>query len=99
MALGDLHARHLYTILVDPASGWTRDALAAAMSEAGVITSIHFRALHLHPYYRDRFGLTRGMFPNAEYVSDHTLSLPLSGGMTESDACRVVDVLRGLLRA
>jgi dTDP-4-amino-4,6-dideoxygalactose transaminase len=98
VASGDRHARHLYTILVDPASGWTRDALAAAMAEAGVITSIHFRALHLHPYYRDRFALKRGMFPNAEYLSDHTLSLPLSGAMTDSDACRVVEVLRGLLR-
>lgn len=95
---GDTHARHLYTVLVNPDSGWTRDALAAAMLERGVITSIHFRALHLHPYYQERFGLMRGMFPNAEYVSDHTLSLPLSGGISDSEACRVVDVLRELMR-
>jgi dTDP-4-amino-4,6-dideoxygalactose transaminase len=96
-APGDVHARHLYTILVTPDSGWTRDALAAVMAEQGIVTSIHFRALHLHPYYQDRFGLQRGMFPNAEYVSDHTLSLPLSGGMTDAEAGRVIDVLRGLL--
>jgi dTDP-4-amino-4,6-dideoxygalactose transaminase len=96
-AAGDVHARHLYTILVTPDSGWTRDALAAVMAEQGVITSIHFRALHLHPYYQDRFGLKRGMFPNAEFVSDHTLSLPLSGGMSDAEAGRVIDVLRGLL--
>lgn len=94
---GDVHARHLYTVLVDSSSGWTRDELAAAMVEQGVITSIHFRALHLHPYYQERFGLARGMFPNAEYVSDHTLSLPLSGGMSDSEAARVIDVLRSLL--
>lgn len=98
VAPGDRHARHLYTVLIDPESGWTRDALAAAMAERGIITSIHFRALHLHPYYAERYGLTRGMFPHAERVSDQVLSLPLSGGMSDADAGRVVDVLRGLLR-
>jgi len=97
VAPGDRHARHLYTVLVDPDSGWTRDRLVAALSEAGITASVHFRALHLHPYYADRFGYTRGMFPNAELVSDRTLSLPLSGGMTDADACRVVDVLRSLV--
>jgi len=98
VAPGDRHARHLYTVLVNPESGWTRDGLIAAMADAGITTSVHFRALHLHPYYAERFGFVRGMFPNAELVSDRTLSLPLSGGMTDADACRVIDVLRGLLR-
>lgn len=97
VAPGDRHARHLYTVLVNPDSGWTRDGLVTAMAEAGITTSVHFRALHLHPYYAERFGFRRGMFPNAELVSDRTLSLPLSGGMTDSDACRVIDVLRGLM--
>ena len=100
VAPGDTHARHLYTVLVDEDScGWTRDALAAALSEQGIITSIHFRALHLHPYYQERFGLERGMFPAAEYISDRTLSLPLSGGMANDDAYRVVEAVRALLGA
>lgn len=97
VAHGDRHARHLYTVLVNPDSGWTRDGLVAALADAGITTSIHFRALHLHPYYADRFGYTRGMFPNAELVSDRTLSLPLSGGMTTAAAGRVIDVLRDLV--
>lgn len=97
VASGDRHARHLYTVLVNPDSGWTRDGLVTAMAAAGITTSVHFRALHLHPYYADRFGYRRGMFPNAELVSDRTLSLPLSGGMSDGDACRVIDVLRGLV--
>jgi dTDP-4-amino-4,6-dideoxygalactose transaminase len=97
VAPGDRHARHLYTVLVTPESGWTRDGLVTAMADAGITTSVHFRALHLHPYYAERFGFKRGMFPNAELVSDRTLSLPLSGGMSDSDACRVIDVLRGLM--
>jgi dTDP-4-amino-4,6-dideoxygalactose transaminase len=91
---GDVHARHLYSVLVDPASGWERDALVAHLGQAGITTSVHFRALHLHPYYRERYRLERGMFPNAERVSDQVISLPLGGGMPDDEAWRVVEALR-----
>jgi dTDP-4-amino-4,6-dideoxygalactose transaminase len=94
VASGDLHARHLYTLLVDPDSGWPRDELMVALQSEGISTSVHFRALHLHPYYADRFGLKPGMFPIAERVSARTLSLPLSAGMTDDQVDRVVDAVR-----
>jgi dTDP-4-amino-4,6-dideoxygalactose transaminase len=98
VAPGTTHARHLYTVLVDEHEcHWTRDALQRALHEEGVGTSVHFRALHLHSYFAEQFGLRRGMFPNAEYISDHTLSLPLSGALTDIEAERVVDTLRLLL--
>lgn len=91
---GDVHARHLYSVLVGPGSGWTRDALIAHLAAAGIATSVHFRALHLHPYYQERYRLRRGMFPEAERVSDQVVSLPLGGGMTDDEAWAVVDALR-----
>jgi dTDP-4-amino-4,6-dideoxygalactose transaminase len=95
---GDLHARHLYTILVDDTrSRHSRDSLQAAMRDCGVSTSVHFTALHLHAYYAERFGYRRGTFPVAESISDRTLSLPLSSGMTDAAVDRVVDVLPELL--
>ncbi len=97
-APGTVHARHLYTVLVDEAvAGVTRDQLQARLGERGISTSVHFRALHLHPYYRDRFGLRRGMFPVAEAISDRTLSLPLSAGMTGSAVERVIEALHDAL--
>ena len=96
---GDRHARHLYTVLVDPASGWTRDAFASALEAEGISTGIHFRALHLHPYYAERFRLRPGMFPVAEMVSERTLSLPLSSAMSDDQVDRVVSVIRTLCRA
>jgi dTDP-4-amino-4,6-dideoxygalactose transaminase len=94
IAGGDVHARHLYTILVGPESGWSRDGLMAALREDGISTSVHFKALHLHSFYAERFQLTRGMFPAAELVSDRTLSLPLSAGMTDGQVAQVVDAVR-----
>jgi dTDP-4-amino-4,6-dideoxygalactose transaminase len=96
---GDVHARHLYTVLVDErAAGVSRDRLQQALADHGVSTSIHFRALHLHPYYQNRFGLRRGMFPAAEAVSDTTLSLPLSAAMAEDAVDRVIEAMHDILR-
>jgi dTDP-4-amino-4,6-dideoxygalactose transaminase len=96
---GSVHARHLYTVLVDAAAaGISRDTLQARLRDRGVSTSIHFRALHLHPYYQERFGFRRGMFPAAEAVSDTTLSLPLSAAMSASDVERVLEAVHDVLR-
>ena len=95
---GDAHARHLYTILVDEqAAGLSRDALQEKLRARGIATSVHFRALHLHQYYHDKFGFRRGMFPAAETVSDSTLSLPLSAGMTPAAVDRVIEALHDVL--
>lgn len=95
---GWTHARHLYAVIVEPERcGWSRDELQAALGQEGIGTSVHFRALHLHSYYAERFGLRRGMFPNAEYHSDHSLSLPFWSGMPLADVDRVVETLDRLL--
>jgi dTDP-4-amino-4,6-dideoxygalactose transaminase len=95
---GDRHARHLYTILVDEAvCGRTRDGLQAALRECGIATSVHFDALHLTQYYAERFGYQRGMYPHAEWVSDRTLSLPLSSGMSDEAVDAVVGALHELV--
>ncbi len=91
---GDVHARHLYSVLVTPDSGWTRDGLMTRLSTEGIATSLHFQALHLQPYYRERYGFTRGMFPEAERVSDQVMSLPLGGATTDDEAWTVVGALR-----
>ena len=95
VAAGTRHARHLFTMLVDPIeSGISRDGLRAVLRDRGISTSVHFKALHLHSYYAERFGLTRGMFPNAEFISDRTMSLPFSPALSDADVDAVVGVVR-----
>jgi dTDP-4-amino-4,6-dideoxygalactose transaminase len=96
---GVVHARHLYPVLVDEkAAGVSRDTLHARLRALGISTSVHFRAVHLHPYYQERFGFCRGMFPVAEAVSDTTLSLPLSAAMTDEAIDRVIEACHDVLR-
>ena len=60
-------------------------------------TRIHFRALHLHPFYQERFGLRQGMSPAAEAVSDSTLSLPLSAAIAPEAVERVIEAIHDVL--
>jgi dTDP-4-amino-4,6-dideoxygalactose transaminase len=96
-APGTRHARHLYTLLIDiDAAGLTRDDVMLALHREKIGTGVHYRALHLHPYYRDAFGYAPGDFPNAEWISERTISLPLSPRLTDED---VEDVIAAVRRA
>jgi dTDP-4-amino-4,6-dideoxygalactose transaminase len=92
-----LHAWHLYTPLINPdAAGMDRDAFMAGLKERNVGTGLHYRAVHLYPYYRERFGFKRGDFPNAESISDRIVSLPLFPLMTDADQDRVLAAMADL---
>jgi dTDP-4-amino-4,6-dideoxygalactose transaminase len=95
--VGTRHARHLYQVLLDPDAGVTRDELLDGLSDAGIGSGVHYRGVHLHPYYRDRYRLAPGQFPVATAISERTVSLPLSPKVTDSDQDDVVLALRELL--
>jgi len=100
MPAGERHALHLYTIQIDPAlAGRSRDEVAAALGEAGINTSIHFTALHLHSFYAKKYGFERGAFPAAERISDSILSLPFSAGLSDEQVAAVIAAVRGVLGA
>jgi len=88
------HARHLYTILLRLEElNADRDTIQQALHEENIGTGIHFIALHLHPYYQETFGYKSGDFPNAEYVSERTISLPLSARLTDEDVNDVIEAV------
>ncbi len=93
------HAWHLYPILVKPEClKITRDQFVEALCKENVGVGVHYRAIHLQKYYRERFHYERGNYPNAEFVSDRVLSLPLSSGMSDEDVQDTVEAVRKLIR-
>ena len=92
------HARHLYTVILQPeAITASRDDVMAALHRQRIGTGVHYRAVHRHPYYRDRFALKPSSFPVADWVSDRTLSLPLGPVMNDGDVQDVIDAVRRTL--
>lgn len=92
------HAYHLYAIILKTEMlKCTRDEFLAELQKLNIGVSIHFTALHLHPYYRDTYGYKRGDFPNAEYASDRLISLPLFPAMSGQDVEYTVSAVTHLI--
>jgi dTDP-4-amino-4,6-dideoxygalactose transaminase len=101
-ALGDRgyakHAYHLFPIvLATERLSADRDTIMEALQRENIGVGVHYRAVHLHPFYQDTFGLRRGMFPNAEHHSDRTLSLPLFPKMTDRDVDDVLTAVKKVI--
>ena len=102
VAPGVRHAWHLYQIAVSPeamkrGSEKGRTALALALREDGIGTSVHFKPLHLFPYYQDRLGVRAGQFPAAERCFEETLSLPIYPDLADSEVDSVAERVRAHL--
>jgi dTDP-4-amino-4,6-dideoxygalactose transaminase len=98
-APGTRHARHLYTLLLDlDRLRIDRDGVLATLHVLGIGTGVHYRAIHLHRYWRARYGLSPGALPGAEWISERTLSLPLSPRLSDDDVADVIDAVRHTLQ-
>jgi dTDP-4-amino-4,6-dideoxygalactose transaminase len=75
----------------------TRDQFQKKLFDSKIGTGIHFIALHLHDYYRKTFGYKPEDYPNAKFISDRTISLPLSASLTDQDVQDVIDAVREAL--
>ena len=96
-APGGRHAHHLYSVLLRPEAGIGRDELLDRLTDARIGTGVHYRGVHLHPYYRERYSLDPASFPVATDISERTLSLPLSPKVTLADQDDVVEALEAAL--
>jgi dTDP-4-amino-4,6-dideoxygalactose transaminase len=93
----DVHAWHLYVLRLADDAGISRDRFIEMMTEKGIGCSVHFIPLHLHPYWRDRYGLKPEDFPHALRAYERAVSLPLYTKMTEKDTARVIAAVTGIL--
>ena len=94
---GDLHAWHLYALRLADGAAIERDRLIEKLFDAGIGCSVHYIPLHLHPYWRDRYGLRPEQFPQSQKAYERMLSLPIYPGMSDADVQRVVDAVRAIV--
>jgi len=89
------HAWHLYILRLNlEALTIDRARFIDELKERNIGTSVHFIPVHLHPYYRDRYGYTPDSFPVAYGEFQRTLSLPLRSNLSEGD---IEDVIGAVL--
>jgi dTDP-4-amino-4,6-dideoxygalactose transaminase len=96
-AAGDRHAWHLYALRLGDGAGIERDRFIEALFDQGIGCSVHYIPLHLHPYWRDRYGLQAADFPHSQHAYERLVSLPIYTRMNDADVDRVVAAVRRAL--
>lgn len=88
-------AWHLYPIRLDLAALKSdRAQFFRALRAENIGVNVHYIPVHLHLYYRERFGYRGGEFPVAEDAYSRLISLPMFHGMTDRDADDVIEAVR-----
>jgi len=83
---------YAYICRVSDGAPLSRDELSEVLKRESIETTVMFRPVYSHPYYRSQ--LSGVICPNAEMIGKESIVLPLHVGMRDEDVVRVVEVLR-----
>ena len=93
-----IHSWHLYPIRLHLEKlSIDRNQFIRILKERGIGTSVHWRPLHLHPYYQEKWGWRPEDCPMASEVWKRLVSLPLYPGMTEEEIEYVIEAVMQIL--
>lgn len=82
------HIYYVYAITTDE-----RDALRQFLKDNEISSGVYFPVpFHLQVVYKD-LGYKKGDFPNAEFVADHSLVLPMFPELTVGEIDKVIEVV------
>ncbi|HKT61780.1 MAG TPA: DegT/DnrJ/EryC1/StrS family aminotransferase [Gemmatimonadales bacterium] len=88
------HAWHLYPLRLRlDALCIDRARFIAELTRRRIQASVHFIPIHLHPWYRDRYGCAPLDYPVAFENYRRLISLPLNAVMTDGDAAAVIEAV------
>jgi len=93
------HAWHLYVLRLNlDCFELLRNRFIEELKARNIGTSVHFIPIHLHPYYRDRYGYRPEDFPVAYHEYQRIVSLPLSAKMSDQDVEDVIEAVCAIVR-
>lgn len=93
------HAWHLYVLRLRlEALRIDRNRFIDELKARNIGTSVHFIPIHLHPYYRDKYGYKPVDFPVAYANYQRMLSLPLNPRLTDEDVADVIEAVLDVVR-
>lgn len=92
------HAHNIYGILIDiSALKISRNEIIERLKDFNIGSVVYFRPLHSQPYFQKKFGYKMGDFPNAKYVFERLICLPIYAGMKKADAIFVAKALKRII--
>lgn len=92
------HAWHLYVLRLRPERlRIGRDEFIDELTGRGIGVSVHFIPIHVHPFYRDKYGWTPADFPVCHASWERALSLPLNVKITDAEVARVAETVLAIV--
>ena len=73
----DKHSWHLYTLVLNKDSKLNRDDLISFLSEKDIGTSVHYKPLHMHSYWKNKYNLNPTQYPISSSIYKRILSIPI----------------------
>ena len=93
------HAWHLYVLrLREGVLRIERDRFIEELKARNIGTSVHFIPVHIHPYYRNKYGLRPEDFPLAYSNYRRILSLPLNNRLDDRDVADVIEAVLNVVK-
>lgn len=90
-------AFHLYVVRLDLNSiNKSRDEIFNELLDCGIGVSIHYRPIHLHPFYK-KIGFRKGDFPESEKYYSEAITLPIFANLTQEQSSFVVQSLQSIV--
>ncbi|HET8712188.1 MAG TPA: DegT/DnrJ/EryC1/StrS family aminotransferase [Gemmatimonadales bacterium] len=88
------HAWHLFVLRIRPQLlRIGRDQFIDELTKRNIGTSVHFIPIHVHPFYRKKYGYIASDYPVAFTNFERMLSLPLHPGLTDQDVGDVIEAV------
>jgi perosamine synthetase len=93
-----IHSWHLFVIRLRlDRLTINRSEFIDRLKEAGIATSVHYTPLHMHPYYREKFGYRPEDLPCMASVYPQIISLPIYPDLTDEEVDYVCRTIRELV--
>ncbi|HKW16140.1 MAG TPA: UDP-4-amino-4,6-dideoxy-N-acetyl-beta-L-altrosamine transaminase [Terriglobales bacterium] len=98
ISAGVLPAWHFYPVRVNADKlSVTRDQIFSALRAENIGVNVHYIPVHLHPYYKERFGYRGGEFPVAESAFESLITFPLFHAMSDEDVKDVITAVKKII--
>jgi perosamine synthetase len=92
------HVYHLYVVRFDlNGTRMDRNMVFHSLREAGIGVNVHYIPVHLHPFYKNRYGTSLGLCPIAEKAYEQILSLPMFPVMSDEMIDEVVRAVKKVI--
>ena len=92
-------AWHLYVIRLNPETlNIDRNRFIEELKSRNIGTSVHFIPVHLHPFYRDKYGYKPEDFPVAYANYLRMISLPLHPRLSDRDVEDVIEAVTDVVK-